>query len=139
MKLSEILVIKDMGLLSEFFYPSSKNNCFINNCGIKAKILSKPSEHKMGFMFQDCPKEDEGLLFLYPNPVEHGFWMKNVDFDLELLIFNNDRKLIEIINLLSNDETIKTPSNQYSYALEVPKGFCNNNNIKLGDLLTFKL
>lgn len=128
-----------MGLLKEFFYPVNKSNCLLGDTELKVTPLLTPAEHRMGFMFQEKPKDHEGLLFVYPKEVNHGFWMKNVDFDLDLLLFDKNKNLLEIIELLANDETIKQPSCSYGYALEVPRGFCSKNNINPGASITFKL
>lgn len=139
-QLFKIHVINIMGLLSEIFFPSLKSNCFINEVAIKVKPLTTPAQHSMGFMFQEEPMDNEGLLFVYPASSTNGFWMKNVDFDLDLVLFDKNKKIIEIIELLANDETIKEPScGNYYYALEVKKGFCQKHNLSVGDKMTIRL
>lgn len=93
----------------------------IGNLPIKLKILSTPEERALGYQHQKTsPNPGEGLLFLFDNPSEQTFHMRNVGFDLDLLGFDDTGKLICKIPMLSDSRNLyKTPP--VKFVVEVPR------------------
>ena len=76
--------------------------------------------------------DDYGMLFILDKTSEHFFWMKGMEFGLDILFFDRDRRLIKILpNLLPCEECTKykTPANT-AYALEINAGMANVLGIK---------
>lgn len=128
---------------SHFDIKFDKANIRINNHNfyiLKAETFSQLSR---GLMFKS--NEDligiDGMLFDYSsNPKQVTFWMKNTLIDLDLLLFNKDFKLIEIIEMNSSNGSTKiysSLSDNVSYAVELKKDLYKNKNIKLGHQLSF--
>lgn len=84
-------------------------------------------------MHKPEPKEDEGLWFKYPRPQRVGFWMKNVPYDLDVIVLDGNMRVIEILTLKANDETSRFVSNLCHHALELKAG--SRNHISLGDIV----
>ena len=105
---------------------------------LNLKVLTTPEAQAKGFMNAPEPTDSFGLLFKYPEPSGLGFWMKNVSFDLDLLAFDDDRRLFQVIRLKANDPTIRKISKPCRYVLELKSGWCKRNNIKLGMTLELK-
>ena len=83
--------------------------------------------------------DDYGMLFILDKSGEHFFWMKGMEFGLDILFFDRDRRLIKILpNLLPCEECTKykTPANT-AYALEINAGMADVLGIKTGDILVF--
>ncbi len=83
--------------------------------------------------------DDYGMLFILDKTSEQFFWMKGMEFGLDILFFDKDRRLIEILpNLLPCEECTKykTPANT-AYALEINAGMADVLGIKTGDILVF--
>lgn len=84
-------------------------------------------------------RDDYGMLFILDKTGEHFFWMKGMEFGLDILFFDRDRRLIKILpNLLPCEECTKykTPANT-AYALEINAGMADVLGIKTGDILVF--
>lgn len=105
---------------------------------LNLRVLTSPEEQAKGFMFSEKPSDDFGLLFKYSEPRTLGFWMKNVSFDLDLLAFDEDRRLFQVIRLKANDPTIRKISKPCRYVLELKAGWCERNNIEPGMTLELK-
>lgn len=102
---------------------------------LSLEVLKTQAEHEKGFMFRDPPESNFGLLFIYPQPRALGFWMKNVSFDLDLIALNSQGLVAQIERLKAFDTktvTIRFPCDR---VIEVPAGFCAQNNVRLGSQL----
>ena len=113
-----------------------KNKCKITIKNIKGKkiivdceIPTTEEEKMQGLMYRENLCDNCGMFF---EKVEGGFWMKNVNFPLEMIFIKNN-KIVDIKNALPNDETIIVPSVDSDSNLEVKNGFCESNNISIGD------
>jgi uncharacterized membrane protein (UPF0127 family) len=83
--------------------------------------------------------DDYGMLFILDMTSEHFFWMKGMGFGLDILFFDKDRILIEILpHLLPCEKCkkFKTPANT-AYALEINADMADALDIRAGDILVF--
>lgn len=56
---------------------------------IRVKVLTSDKDKARGYQFQkEVPGENQGLLFVFNQPSNHRFHMRNVYFDLDLLAFD---------------------------------------------------
>jgi uncharacterized membrane protein (UPF0127 family) len=80
------------------------------------------------------------MLFIYDQPQQVSFWMKDTRKDLSIAFINANNQIIQTENLKARSlKIVKSKSPQIKYAFEAPKGFFNVNNIKIGDeVLIFK-
>jgi len=81
-----------------------------------------------------------GMLFVFPDKRIRNFWMKNMHFPLDIIWIDGDRIANISQNLLPEGEhPAKTYSSisEVNYVLEVEAGFCEKNNIKIGDSVKF--
>jgi uncharacterized membrane protein (UPF0127 family) len=109
---------------------------FIGNVPIILQKLETPEEKQIGFMFKTSkPSDDFGLLFANNFAYKQSFWMKNVFFDLDLLGFDENDKLVEIIRLFAEDEIPKTFTNCVKNVVEVRAGWVDDFLVKIGDEL----
>ena len=74
--------------------------------------------------------EDEGVLFVFEEPGEVGFWMKDTLIPLDIIYINDDDEVIAVEQGVPGDETILEHSD-VKYVLEVNK----DSGIKIGDEL----
>ena len=83
--------------------------------------------------------DDYGMFFILEKTGEQFFWMEGMEFGLDILFFDKDGRLIELLpNLLPCEECkkYKTPANT-AYALEINAGTADALGIKTGDVLVF--
>ncbi len=84
----------------------------------------------------------DGMLFVFTNPGYHGIWMKQMQFDLDLIWFDVSGKIIDLtlsapapISNQLNNLPVYQPSEPASMVLEVPAGFVQEYQIQVGQLL----
>ena len=96
---------------------------------VNCEVPSTDEEKMTGLMYRDSLCDNCGMFYDY---VDGGFWMKNVNFPIEM-IFINDNQIVDIKKANAQDETIIYPSVESNGNLEVNDGFCESNNISIGD------
>lgn len=96
---------------------------------VNCEVPSTDEEKMTGLMYRDSLCDNCGMFYDY---VDGGFWMKNVNFPIEM-IFISDNQIVDIKKANAQDETTIYPSVESNGNLEVNDGFCESNNISIGD------
>lgn len=118
-----------------------KQACFDNNC-YTVEIASNPFQQAQGLMDRESLGEKEGMLFVYNQEGDRQFWMKNMNFPLDIIWLDNNQEIIDFKKNIPPCE--KNPCSTYQidkkaqYVLELPADSIKKNNIKIGDKLAIK-
>jgi len=128
--------MKLLDLLLESVSVPFKESCVLiitNSDGeevvVNCEVPTTDEEKMTGLMYRDSLCDNCGMFYDY---VDGGFWMKNVNFPIEM-IFINDNQIVNIKKANAQDETTIYPSVESNGNLEVNDGFCDSNNISIGD------
>lgn len=98
----------------------------IGNKSIMLSPLVSDEDRSEGYQHDDRgPSEHEGALFVFDDEAPRTFHMQNVSFDLDLLGFNAEHRLVFVLPMIAN------APNHYEtlpckYAVEVPRGWAGN-------------
>ena len=81
------------------------------------------------------------MLFIFKKLDYHGFWMKNMEFPLDIIWIGADKKIVDICQgaLPCKDSTcnIILPKYPAAFVLELNSGFTKDHNINIGDKVLF--
>ncbi len=127
-------------LIYSVSYGQSRQEVCINKVCIEAEIADTAEKHQLGLMFRQSLGENKGMLFIFEKEGEYSFWMKNMNFPLDLIWIGQDNKIAGIkdnalpCNELCDDLFIDNPA---KYVLEVNAGFIAKNLIKKADQVKF--
>ena len=117
--------------LFEEFTQEGQVTAYVGETPVKLKIASTEQEKRRGYMFSDGPKDDEGMLFVYPKEEILTFWMKNVTVPLDILFFDSSMNLVDYKSMLpyeeGKEEIYYTSDVPAKFALELPTGWINRN------------
>lgn len=112
----------------------------IGNTEIKVQIADTVKTRADGLSGREQLADDEGMLFIFPYSGKHGFWMKDMNFNLDI-IWIKDNKIAGISENVQRPDTknwtaLDTvyPPEDVNMVLEVNSGFTKDNNLKIGDL-----
>src|SRR3989344_45500 len=92
---------------------------------IKVELVLTEREHERGLSGRSELKENEGMLFVFDYPGVYSFWMKDMNFPIDIIWFAEDLKVVYIkkdARPESYPETYK-PFKDAKYVLEVVSGF----------------
>lgn len=109
-------------------------------------ILARTEEEKIkGLSERDNLPKDTGMLFIFEEKAEHGFWMKNMRFPIDIL-YISDNKVVEIVENAPKPTENQDPStlpiyrsgDPVNYVLELNANEVKENKVKEGDTVDLK-
>lgn len=106
------------------------------------ELADDDAERARGLMFRDAMADDRGMLFIHDAQEPQAYWMKNTRIALDILYFDNDRKLVsqqrDVPPCSLGDACPSYPSNAPArYVLELNAGQAEKLKLQDGATLTF--
>lgn len=140
LRYSSIFILLSLAVVLAYFIVKYQNQqtklsqITINNKIINVEIADTDAKREKGLSFHKPLTDDEGMLFVFENSGFYGFWMKNMQFDLNFIWINNGR-VVDITENVShnNQERIYQSKVMVDEVLEVNAGFVKLNRIRIGD------
>jgi uncharacterized membrane protein (UPF0127 family) len=106
---------------------------------IRAEVAVSPAQRNEGLMGRRSLSDNAGMLFVFPGPVQAGFYMKDTLIPLDIAFLSHGR-VVEVRTMTpctSNPCTVTTPGFLYDRALEVDAGTFERAGISAGAAVTF--
>lgn len=101
---------------------------------VVAEIADESDERTTGLMGRQELADGKGMLFVFPHPRPMNFWMRDTLIPLSIAYINAAGVIREIHDLQPLDENpAHSTFRDLLYALEVPQGWFQRNNILPGD------
>ena len=101
-----------------------------------SEIADEPSERQMGLMARTALEADAGMLFVYPDTRERGFWMKNTLLPLSIAYLDDDGTIVRIADMRPLCEELVSSHLPARYALEAHRGWFGAHGVRIGDRVT---
>ena len=102
----------------------------------QVEVADTPALQAKGLSGRKALLENQGMLFVFDKPSIPGFWMKDMNFPIDV-IWISDGKVVGIQeNLVPNDASdrrIYYPSQEITHVLEVAMGVVTKFGIVIGD------
>ena len=116
---------------------------FPSGTTIQAELALTPEQRARGLMFRDTLDPDRGMLFVFPEPAFHGFWMKNCRFPIDIIWLSAEKRIVHIERAVPPCEEDPCPTygslRKAQYVIEVVAEFSRREELRLGDLIEFEL
>lgn len=108
----------------------------------KVEIADDDAERARGLMFRDELAKGTGMLFIHEDEQPQAYWMKNTRIPLDILYFDNDRKLVtqqrNVPPCSGGNRCPSYPSDQPArYVLELNAGEAERLKLQDGAEMTF--
>ncbi len=100
---------------------------------IFVEIANTDQLRAKGLMKRKSLKVDNGMLFVFDKEEKQSFWMKNTLIPLSIAYISKSGEIKEIHDMKPLDEDTTRSSHYVMYALEMNKGWFENNGISIGD------
>lgn len=112
----------------------TQNSEYIFNVEVAETAL----ERSRGLMYREQLKQNEGMLFIYPEKQIIKMWMKNTFIPLDMIFIDENGKIIKIIKMTSpKDLTPIGPEVKLKSVLEINGGLTSYLNINIGDKIIY--
>jgi len=111
----------------------------INNTTISVEIKDTPETKKQGLSNREKLPQNQGVLFIFNQPAQYGFWMKDMLFNLDF-IWIKDNKVVDLTENVpapkNNQPPVSLkPKSPVNKVLEVNAGFIQKHHIKINNLV----
>lgn len=107
----------------------------------QVEIAADDDSRKIGLMNRDYLGEKDGMLFIFDQEFMISMWMKNTKIPLDMIFFDENQEVVDIIANASPCESDPCPtydsSSPAKFVLELNGGVAKFSDINLGD--SFKL
>lgn len=134
-----------VGLASDFksFFQGEEPHVIINNQKIYVEIADSSEDKKQGLSDRESLAEDRGMLFIYPEPGNYSFWMKEMKFNLDF-VFINDQKVVDLKENIPFPKEGEEPQAvraeaEFDKVLEINQGMIEKLGIEVGDEVAIPL
>lgn len=103
---------------------------------LTVEIADTPEFRRYGYMFVTTPpRDDEGMIFIYPSPRPLAFWMRNTRIPLDIVFVGEDGAIINAHrNMTPQNENKSYPAiRECRYAVELRAGWLEDHGAWIGD------
>ena len=104
---------------------------------VRAEMARTPAQQSRGFMKRKNIPDGTGMLFVFDKDERLRFWMKDTPHPLSIAYIDSSGRIRDIYDMTPFSLAPVESSVSVRYALEVPQGWFDRVNIKVGDTLVF--
>lgn len=97
------------------------------------EIADDPAERQQGLMFREHMEDDHGMLFVFGETQEVGFWMKDTPLALDLIFIGQDGRIRAIRRGEPLSPATISPGVPVRFVFEVKAGIAERLGIEDGD------
>ncbi|MBP9714945.1 MAG: DUF192 domain-containing protein [Candidatus Pacebacteria bacterium] len=115
-------------------------NVEVANQKIKVDVVNTPETRAQGLSGRESLAENEGMLFVFDNPSDYSFWMKDMNFSIDMIWIGEDMKITYIKKNATPEsypEGFGPKEKTSKYVLEVFSGFSDKYDLETGDKVLF--
>ena len=103
---------------------------------VDVEIADTDEQRAQGLMNRESLPDDAGMMFVYFEPSQAGFWMKNTLIPLSVAFIDEEETITQIIDMEPCKQELcpsYAPKSAYVAALEVNQGMFDEWGIDVGD------
>lgn len=110
----------------------------INNQELTIEEVKKEKDLAIGLSKYQSISSNQGMLFIFPKNTKRSFWMKNMNFSIDIFFLDENKEIIDIKHNqspcpLKGECKLIDSKHSYSYVIETKANYASLNNIKIGD------
>ena len=108
-------------------------NAGIHN--INAELASTPQQREIGLMFRNAMPANDGMLFVFEQPGQQCFWMRNTLIPLSVAFIEDDGTVVNIDDMKPQTLDSHCSAKPVRFVLEMNEGWFAKRGIKAGSRL----
>jgi uncharacterized membrane protein (UPF0127 family) len=102
---------------------------------INAQLATTPLEREVGLMHRPAMEPNDGMLFVFEQPGQQCFWMKNTLIPLSVAFLADDGSVVNVDEMQAETLDGHCSAKPVRYVLEMNKGWFAKRGIKPGSKL----
>ena len=99
---------------------------------IKAEVAQTPTEQMLGLMHRTSMGANEGMLFVYDEPRQQCFWMRNTLLPLTIAFVDDEGRIVNLADMQPRSEQSHCSAKPVRFALEMHQGWFAKRGIRAG-------
>lgn len=99
---------------------------------LQLEVAATPQERTRGLMFREWLPWEQGMLFVFEQQGQGGFWMRNTLLPLSIAWLDLDGTIVDIQDMQPQTDDVHVPAAPYWYALETNQGWYQANGVGVG-------
>lgn len=103
---------------------------------IDAQVALTPEQRQIGLMWRKSMPAHEGMLFIFEQPSQQCFWMKNTLIPLTAAFVDDDGTIVNLVDMKPQTTDSHCSAKPVRYVLEMNKGWFAKKGIQAGSKLT---
>jgi len=107
---------------------------------LQVTIARTPAELQQGLSGTRSLPPNQGMLFVFPKADIYPFWMKDMQYPIDILWIDEDGRIVYVAPNVSPDSYPATykSSTPALYILELNAGFAEAHSVRVGDTVHFQ-
>lgn len=120
-------------VIAQFFTPLTP--LMIEDTSLLVSVAQTPAERARGLSGSPFLPAGIGKFFIFDGPGRWGIWMKEMQYSIDILWFDEAGQIVHIEEQVHPDTypAVFTPTVDTYYVLEVPAGFVATNALTIGN------
>ena len=121
--------------------PTAANTVTVNGAKLTVAIAASNAARSKGLMGVATMAADSGMLFVFADDRQRGFWMKDTPIPLSIAFLDASKKVIFLADMTPNSTAVVGWLNAgpMRYAIEVNQGWFASHGVTVGTVATFTL
>ncbi len=103
---------------------------------IRAMVADSPEERATGLMYRTQMGTNEGMLFVFEDPAQQCFWMKNTLLPLSAAFVDDEGRIANIEDMAPQTLESHCSAKPVRFVLEMNKGWFAKRGLKAGSRLS---
>ena len=99
---------------------------------INVQLAQTPEQRSVGLMFRKEMPQSEGMLFVFEQPTQQCFWMKNTLLPLTAAFVADDGTIVNLADMKPQTTDSHCSAKPVRYVLEMNQGWFGKKGIKAG-------
>ena len=99
---------------------------------IRAQLAITPQQRQIGLMYRREMPMHEGMLFVFDEPSQQCFWMRNTLIPLSIAFLADDGTVVNIADMKPQSDDSHCSARPVRYALEMNQGWFAKRGVKPG-------
>ena len=106
---------------------------------IRAQLAITPLQRQIGLMHRREMPTHEGMLFVFDEPSQQCFWMRNTLIPLSIAFLADDGTVVNIADMKPQSDDSHCSARPVRYALEMNQGWFAKRGVKSGTRISGEL
>lgn len=115
--------------------PGAHRALGIGTTTVQVVVVEEEEDRKKGLSDSAGLAPDEGMLFVFPQEGHYAFWMKDMNYSIDIMWLTASGTIVGIWDDAKPESYPRAyaPTPPAQYVLELPAGFVKGHELKIGD------